>query len=207
MKFTPRVKLLIAVTLLIFISLITFNLWQNNQRKGKGVLEIRKIPNDTVIYVNKERVSGKSLYLSPGKYSISGQREGFDTYTREVEITKGEKQKAFFVLVPRSDSANQWVKDNDKQYSLIENEAGIYYGEEGTKLYDKYPIMKNLPYRGSLYNIDYSLVDDNFKIQISSNDALGRQVAVERIKSFGFEPTDYDIEFLEFNNPFVNGEL
>lgn len=207
MKYSIRIKVAVVSTIILFVSLLLFNLWQNNQRSGKGELVIRKIPYDTIIYVNKDRVKGSSVYLKPGKYTIAGQREGFDTYSREIEISKGEKQKAFFVMVPRSDTANKWVEDNNKDYLLIENEAGIYYGEEGIKLNEKYPVIKDLPYRSSLYDIDYSLDNKKFKIQISSSDALGRQVAIERIKSFGVEPTDYEIEFLEFTNPFLNGGL
>ena len=200
-----RVKILIVIIISIFLFLLFLNLWQNNQHNGKALVEIYKVPKDTIVSVNGQKIN-KSTYLTPGKYTLKGESKGFETYTTEIEIVDDKPLKSFFVLTPSSKEAEEWAKNHEDDYLKIENLAGIYYGEEGQQLANKHPLIKHLPYRSTLYNIDYSLDGNKLTIQIDSPDALGRQVAIEQIKSFGSEPTDLNIEFIGHYSPFVAEE-
>lgn len=193
---------LIVVSLVLVVGLFIF---QAIQRGGKTGLVIKKMPGDSTIYINNKKFSGSTAYLNDGSYTIRAEREGFEPYSRVVKIdTKtNSAPKAFFVLTPQNDEALEWAKKNNTAYLKLEKEAGEYYEKQDAKTLEKYPIIKDLPYRSSLYSIEYYQKGDDFRVQIKSPDALGRQVAIERLKTLGYEPTDYIVEFLGLDNPFT----
>ena len=197
----------IVITLVIIVTLLLVALlvWQKIQQSGKTSLEIQKVPSDSLILVNGKKVSGSKIYLEKGTYTIKSEREGFNPYTRTVTIdpASNKSPKAFFVLTPKSKEATAWVQDNEDEYLKVEKAAGIYYGDQSKSTAEKYPIIKDLPYRSSFYSIEYYQKDDDFRVQIISSDAMGRQVAIEQIKSLGYDPSDYLIEFIGVDNPFT----
>lgn len=190
---------------IILLLIVSVTAWTTLQRRGKIPIEIRKLPHDTKITVNGAVARGSTIYLKPGKYVVKGEYEGFEPYSRKIDVTPESEIpiKLFFALTPKSDEARKWVMEHTDEYLDFELVAGEAHNEKSQEVRDKYPIMKELPYRGDLYNIEYFLDGDKFKVQVKSPTALGRQVAIERIKSWGYEPADYEIEFLGLDNPFV----
>ncbi len=197
----PIITLVIVVALLF----VTLLIWQKIQQSGKTSLEIQKVPGDSIIFVNNKKVSGSKIYLEKGPYTIKAEREGFDSYTRIVTIDPDSNKtpKAFFVLTPKTQEATTWVQDNEDEYLKVEKAAGIYYGDQSKSTVEKYPIIKDLPYRSSFYSIEYYQKGNDFRVQIISSDAMGRQVAIEQIKSLGYDPSDYIVEFVGVDNPFT----
>lgn len=194
---------------LIVVSTISLGVWGTLgllHQRGKIRIEVQKMPQDTTILVNGKKAATSPLYLAPGTYKITGQREGFKTYDYNLDLKAGDKQDhpLYFVLTPVSDAAKKWATDHARDYAKIERNAGTTQNAVGEKLLEKYPIAKKLPYRGDLYNIDYfSNESGEFRVQINSPTPLGRQVAIETIKKWGYEPTDYVIEFVDLANPFA----
>lgn len=202
---TPNKRLRTAIIISVIFGLLLagFYGWQYIQNMGKTTVNITKLPSDTTITLNGEKIRSGRLHLEPGSYTLRGEREGYSSYERKLDITKDQKDiKAFFVLDPVSEEAQDEVRKNTRAYLELESEAGKYYEARSESTSSNFPIIENLPYRSPLYSIEYSLKGDDFKIQIKSSDPLGRQVAIERIQEFGYEPSDYVIEFLDLDNPF-----
>ena len=197
-------KIAIVSLIIVGLAILSLVIWQKIQNQGKVAIGIRKLPSDAKIVLNDKTISSSTIYLEPGTYTLKGSSEGFADYERTIDIPdNSEDLKAFFVLDPKSDEALKQVGESTEEYLKLEKEASEYYAKTSEQTADKYPIIEDLPYRSPLYSIEYSLVKDDFKIQIKSSDALGRQVAIGRIKDFGYPPTDYIIEFLGLDNPFT----
>lgn len=200
-----RLRSAMVVVGVLVVIFIGFYGWQYIANRGKTSLTIKKLPSNAVITMNGEKVRSGKVYLQPGTYKLKAESEGFATYERTVDITEGQAGvKAFFVLDPVSDQAISEVSKKTKDYIKLEGEAGKYYEDISDNNAATYPIMKELPYRGPLYSIEYYQSGGEFKLQIKSSDPLGRQVALERIREMGYEPSDYTIEYLDVKNPFVS---
>ncbi len=188
------------------VLIVGYGIWQSLTRSGKTAVSIQKMPRDTLVTVNGARARGSTLYLHPGTYEIKGERTGFEPYTYTITIANNQSNPdpLFFVLTPQSDEAREFVDQHQREYLAIERASQESYQKQSDQLREKYPIIDHLPYRSDFYNIDYYQKDSEFNVQIKSPDALGRQVAIETIKSWGYEPTDYVIEYIGFDNPFAN---
>lgn len=66
------------------------------------------------------------------------------------------------------------------------------------------PIVKQLPYQHPYYSINYKTVGETTNdiiITIRTPSPRYRYSAVEKLKSWGYDPTDYSIEFIDYKNP------
>lgn len=200
-----NIKIIVVAIIFIVLLIAIFGLVQLLQRSGKTAVGIQKMPRDTKIFINNKLTNGSTLYLEPGNYTLRGEKLGFESVSKTFKVSDENSTplKEFVILTPKSSEALLLVQENTKDYQKIEKAAEAYYSQQGQNNTDLYPIIKDLPYRGTLYNIDYYLDGGDFRLQIKSSDALGRQVAIEKIKLMGYEPTDYTIEFLDLANPFI----
>lgn len=72
-------------------------------------------------------------------------------------------------------------------------------------LVKKYPIVKNLPMNVFIYKLGYRIdqSDDtgqSIVLTIESDTASGRVAALKNIRTLGYNPTDYKIEFINFES-------
>lgn len=203
---TNNTKKLVIAAVLVVVLIIIYIVVLGIQRIGKTPVKVASVPGNLTVLVNGQKRGGSTIYLSPGTYEIAAKKEGFADYSQSLTVTANEPSKTLFiVLTPDSESARKWAQENRSRYLAIEKRAGEEADRQGATFVDDHPIVQQLPYRGSLYNIDYSYDEQTkeFKLQITSPNPLGRQVAIETIKNWGYDPTDYIVEFLDYTNPFV----
>lgn len=196
----------IVFLIIIFFSISIFQLFSRSSKENKTAVQIMSVPQDITLFVNDKKVSSSVLYLTPGDHIIKGEKKGFKGYEYRITTKEGQKNAdtLFFVLSPESNEAKKWADKNKKAYSEIEAKAGEDAQISGESLVDKYPILKKIPYRSSLYDIDYKKLEnsDEITVQITAATAISRQVAIERIRQWGYDPSDYLIEFRAYSNPF-----
>lgn len=77
--------------------------------------------------------------------------------------------------------------------------------ELDTILVDKYPIIKSLPLDAAIYKLGYRIDESDpsghsIKLTIDSDTASGRIAALREIQSLGYPPTNFKIEFLNFES-------
>ena len=66
------------------------------------------------------------------------------------------------------------------------------------------PILKKIPYTDPYYQISYKTVSatsNDIIITIHTPSPRYRYYAIRELKSWGYDPTDYTIEFTDFVNP------
>lgn len=194
-----RAKLIAGacVALFLFLGIVFISI-----RLGGANAEVIVVGKDAKILVDGKSAKGNKLKLKPGLHRIEAQAEGFETASKNIKINK-ESVKITLILSPISEEANAWAKDHREEYLNAEAEAGNQTRQEGEDFFAANPLAQHLPIRTDYYAIDYTNDEANeVHVQISSTGPIGRQVALEEIRSLGFDPADYHIEFLEFANPF-----
>lgn len=172
--------------------------------KGKIVVRIRAIPADSEITINGKRGSSGSKKLVPGNYTFSATRGGFAKAESTITVTKeSEDINVRLLLTPVSEKAIKWASDHSDEYQELEAQAGEESAEQGEAFNEKYPITSRLPFKNLLFSINYTTLDtkNGFKILIEASTAKDRQYAIRQIKNWGYDPSDYEIVFTNFNNP------
>ena len=196
----------------MIVIILVFGWWLfslGNKEENLISLRVESIPKDVIIRIN-DKVSSNGTKLKPGKYAVKVERDDFSSNTQVVVIEDRSSRypNNEFVLTVTLDAnsekgRNILKKYSEKDYLELEgksSQSGSSIGEDFKK---ENPIIGLLPYIQSYYRIDYGKTDEGkFKIVITANEPIGRQVAVERIRSWGFNPTNYLIEFKDFYNIF-----
>ncbi|MEO5950668.1 MAG: hypothetical protein ABIQ04_04425 [Candidatus Saccharimonadales bacterium] len=66
------------------------------------------------------------------------------------------------------------------------------------------PIVSRLPYQDPYYNISYktdSQTTNQITLTIRTPSPRYRYTAIGKLQSWGYDPTDYKIEFIDYKNP------
>jgi len=196
---------IIALTVLL-VGLIGYSLYISTTRAGKEPVEVYAVPSDTTITANGQPISRGTAYLLPGTYTIEAKRGGFADYKDTITVTESNKQVIDIALEGVSESALQWVKDNQKLYLEREGRGGTRAQEKGELFTQANPITSKLPYRNILYTIGYKLdPSDPNEMSITLEIDAGpgyRQGALQKIRDLGYDPTDFKINFKNYESPF-----
>lgn len=179
--------------------------------KDKAKLEIISVPGDAKIEIIGESKTlttrSGDKYLEPGKYKVRGSKDGFGAFETDIEVD--DSKKTLVVLLdPESDGAKKWAEKNSKKYQQAESIAGRLSQEAGEKFRANNPIIEKLPLNEGYYRIDYGEDENNnLVLYITADRPVGRQVGIEKIRFWGYEPSDFRIKFNNLKNPFEKGEI
>lgn len=195
-------KVLIIIGLLVV--LVLFVVFFSTQRLGRVKVVINSVPKGAQIIVNGDEMSTGTKYLKPGDYRIQAEKEGFaQTEQNYTLATKDSGIVVDLLLEPVTDEAIEWAKLNSKQYLEAEERGGLRALASGEEERKKYPILKRLPYKSTKgFTIGYRYDEKKvLLITIGGIGSLERQLALGQIESWGYKPSDYRLDFVDFVNP------
>jgi len=182
---TIRKKILLG---LLFCTIIfgSYFISQFLYKLDKTLVNISAQPDTSKISINGSIINHGEIYLKPGKYQISISKDGYYEYRKTYEISN-QTVNISAVLNPEPDK---------KLYYLI-------HSDQYNNVIAKYPIINKLPYDNFLIKIDYS--DDStlnsLKLSVKSYEGY-RQAVITKIKQWGYNPAEFNIEFKDYENPF-----
>lgn len=200
-------KIVLGVFVLVLL-LIGFTVLNSSKHKGTTKIDIHVIPEDSQIKVDGV-VSDKVTYLNAGNHKFEAHKEGWADAIQTIEIKAEEKQRnVYLVPAPNSKEVSDWLNKNPKVQQQRETFGSINFEVNGTQVSKKYPLVVKLPYIDRYFRIDYGVgvkskdQATSTAIYIRASSAENRQMALNWIRQQGFDPTDYEIVFKNFNNPF-----
>lgn len=202
--FLQRNKRRIIIGSVLFISILM--IWSAiviTGRIGKTATTISVVPSDATITLNGKRVGNGNQWITAGTYELSITKDGFSPDKRSVKISEEKEQNVIVSsLVAKSDEAKKWAEDNQKKYQDNEKYGAIAARVEGAYFAEKNPITTKLPFTDPYYTISYTPTKNgDVDLVITTPSPRYRFYAVEKIREFGFEPTDFTITFKDFKNP------
>lgn len=201
-QFKKKFILLAIGAALLILAAIVLTITGSNRRAGKIAVQVLVLPSTAQITANDQSIKNGTVYLKPGEYKVKMSAEGFES--KESTITINESNP--YVqdqLTAISVEAKQYMKDHQKEYEEFEGKVGDASRKKGEAFQEKFPIVKLLPATNVLFQIGYKSSDENTLIlTIHANDPGQRQAALEQIRDWGYDPTDYKISFTDFSNPF-----
>ena len=172
-------------------------------------LTLITVPSDTKTTLNNKVVKANgTTRLKPGNYVLRSTRSGFADNQQTIDVTKSTHQTVNNTLGANSAEGNLWLKNNPAQQLKAEGLTSKALDTTGKQLTKDNPLVHYLPFYTSFYHIDYGKnAAGDVSIQIAAATPAGRQVALVRIRSWGYDPTDYKIVFTNLTNPFAQPGL
>lgn len=204
--YITRIGWVVIVAVVIIAIATPFLISGVNNLQDKIAIEIVAVPEDAVINLNGLRVSNGVNYIKPGEYTVTGYKDGFDRMSYSVKIVDAH-QKVFVLLSASSDAAKLWTSNNLSKYYSAQAAASQQVTSDTKNLLAKNPIIAKLPYENDLFKIAYKLdlsdaSGESIIVTISAPEQY-RSMAIAEIADLGFNPSDYNYEFSDFTNVFM----
>lgn len=203
-EFIRSHKIISSVIVLLVVGFLIFALYGYISRIGKEPVQIFVIPNTATLTIDGQPYRPGTSYLAPGTYTVKATYEGFEDYEASITINQPNTTDIDIALTPASEEAEKWRQDNMDLYLQREGRVGTRANEFGIAFQEKHPITAQLPVRNPTFTIGHRLdPDDQSQIILEITAITGlRNAAVQQIRTMGFEPTDFKINFNNYENPF-----
>ncbi len=194
---------------IILVALIT--LWgvlTYVDRHGKIPVVLSVVPHNATVTFNDQREGNGTHYLPAGTYTVTAKKDGFKTQTQKIVVTDKKNQNVVAIsLIAQSSEAKKWASEHQDQYRQNEAYGSIQANNDGEYFTALNPITTKLPYKDPYFMIGYiANPDQSITLTVDTPSPRYRFYAVERIRKFGYDPTDFKIVFEDFHNPLSNKE-
>lgn len=200
-----------VIVLVLFALLITFFLTIAISRIGKTKVNVELIPKDSSLFIDGKKSNPGDNYLKPGKHIFEAKKDGF-TNDKVVLQVESESLEIGLIPDPKSEEAIDWLNKNPEIQLKREGIGAKMSSLLGEYIEDNTPIINELPYTDveGPFTIDYGTTPDRLYgsfIEITDSTPLGREVAISWIKNQGYDPTNIDIRFDDFENPLLPEDI
>ncbi len=199
----------ISSILVIVLLFVAYGIYVQLSRIGKVRVDVETIPVSSLVTVDGEILTGKSVYLAPGEHMFIASKDGYLESRSKLDVSETNN---YVGLLPIAESESA-IQSSVNDAAAREAVGGKIATARGNMLREKATIISKLP-RITLvgpYRIDYGIQGkDNTShpyLLISNSTPKGRQNALDWIRSEGSEPTDLDIRFPDFINPVTGGSI
>ena len=172
-------------------------------RIGKLPVQVSVVPSSAEVTIDSRNLGSGTQWLTPGTYTITAKKDGFKQQKKTVVITnKKDKNVVSLSLEAESSEAKKWAEEHKDEYTKNEKQGAIEASMEGKYFTDNNPITTKLPFKDPYFTIGYvTKGNSSIVLTISTPSPRYRFYAVEKIREFGYDPTDFTIEFKDFKNP------
>lgn len=117
---------------------------------------VRSVPNDLTLTLDGRQIAASGeVMVKEGTHTLVGEREGFESHTQTIEVANGDPLEVKMYLYSNSALGRDWEKKHQDQTLEAEGDAGRRYDEMNRRITAKYPILRELPYIGPGFKVDY----------------------------------------------------
>lgn len=195
-----RKIVLITKVLLVMLAIATIVTLVG--RIGKVGLTVATVPRDASVTINGTQIGNGTQWVKAGTYAVIVKKDGFETQKQTVTVT-GDKSDNIIAasLAPKSKEAKEWAAKNNSAYKDNERYGARQARAAGEYFANKNPITKKLPFTDPYYKIGYVVDGQSITLTIITPSPRYRFYAVEKIREWGYDPTDFVITFEDYQNP------
>jgi hypothetical protein len=186
---------------------------------GKDVVDVVVAPQDTTLILDDStNIKPGRIKLKTGTHTIKATRQDFDDQTKEFTTIDGEENIIWFEMMPNNQAGIDYKSSHQPEFQKVYDLANGRVVKTTNQKTDDYPIIKylpastntpiavygealELPYSDEKYIINYGQSQKHpydiskLALYITADHPAGKQSAIARIYSLGFDPSDYEIVF------------
>ncbi|MEO8104918.1 MAG: hypothetical protein ABI602_01110 [Candidatus Saccharibacteria bacterium] len=152
------------------------------------------IPSDAIVQLDgKTQPLSQTYKTGRGPHALSISRAGFTPL--KTTFSGDRTGSELFTLDPNSAVGYDWLQNHPDQELAREGAGGAAFEKSSTALSSQNPLVKMLPFKLSNLRIDYGTVDKRLIIYVSAAAPADRLEAIQLIRGFGYDPSDYVIVF------------
>ena len=203
----PKTKLILLISaVVLFLGITTVIMIRD--RIYDSTINLLIAPASSKIEIDGQTYTNGKHKIPSGKHSIKISKDSFETKEEEIEIKKGETYIYYNYLTQPNDSM-KWYEENDEDSLLLESIIPALSEKSFKKLQEQYPLIKQLPinideydtdYTQHInYSISYTTLDNEVQIIIQDKSGNNYETALKKIKSLGFNPEDYTIQYTDLH--------
>lgn len=202
-NFTKTQKIIGAIVGLVFIGVLVFAVITIIYRAGKVAVTVKYAPFSATVTLDGERISNDSIsYIVAGEYDLVVENEHFKTVSEKVTISD-DYPYVIGQMTATSEEGERIARERQDEFLEVEGIFGGIRTDDGNKEKQQYPILKYLPINNALYSISYEYKNDkSLQINIKTTPTY-QNTAIQKLYTLkGVVPTEYNIVFKDFVNPF-----
>jgi hypothetical protein len=219
MKLLTKRNVILAVSVLI-LAVIGFAVYQRTgiSHKGKLAISVVVAPSDSTLKVDGVKTKAGTVYVTPGKHTLSASRQYFTTVDVKIDTNTMDKKRTVYILPkPDSDEAKSYLSTHPDAQAEREAASGSDSLDSQQDI-SKVPLTSQLPFTapGFEFTVDYDAEKDDSNngqlkvtIYISANSDEARQHARDWITRQGYKISDLNIVYQadtslsSFDNPAI----
>lgn len=174
-------------------------------RQNKIAINVVIFPSDAQVTIDQQKINQGTIYLEAGTYDVTASRNGFKSYTSTLVVNPSVRTYVVS-LESNSKEGNEWLQSHNDDLLRVRALGEQAAQESGEYFNKKNPIAAKLPYRTFMYTVGYRMdpsdpSGNSIIIEIDAPEGY-RQSALYRIRQLGYDPTDFTINFRDYENPF-----
>ncbi|RYX79399.1 PEGA domain-containing protein [bacterium] len=195
---------IIVAAISIFAIITGFNMYQ---RSGKLAYTLAVAPSSSIVKLNDVVVKPGTQYLKPGTYKVTASHDGYTNFVKTVTVSEKSNETGVAIpLVPVTDEAIKWVREHKNEYDAVLSAAKSQDDRQTALLKSANPITEKMPFKNLLFGINYrpdpkDTTGTRILIEITASESY-RSAALYQIRQWGYDPTDYRIQFTGYTSPF-----
>ena len=192
-------KKILLLTVSIVLIILIFFIFNSSGKNARIKLLI--VPTQATILINGNSFSNGVIDLKPGKYTLKASYSGFKSEQESFVLKPKQSLVVGLVLLSNSPKTNNFYKLHPNQEQLSEAVADNLTNQFSKQSINNEPIIKFLPHNGPnySYNINYANNPNNPTkpfIQITTNNPLSIDAAIEWIRSLGYQISNLNLQFI-----------
>lgn len=197
---TKKLTIIAIITLVLIGAALTLF---NSLKGPTGTVKIQKAPSDMKLTIDGKEYKETEIELPVGKHTIKGEREDFIERTASISITEGEIEEQLMLLDPLNAVGTRWLEDHPEEAILYSKESSSEYDKSAQAMTENSPITNDLPILAPSWRIDYGEsvrhknVSGAIAVYIYAATPADRQDALSWIRQQGYDPSDYEIIYMQ----------
>ncbi len=188
--------LIISVVVLIYLGVFIIN---SSNKTAK--IKLLVVPTQATITINGNSFSNGIINLKPGKYNLKASYSGFKSQQESFNLKPKQSLIVGLVLLPNTPKTANFYKIHLNQEQLSEAVASNLSNQFSQQSVNNEPIIKFLPHNGPNYNYSINYADNPSNptkpfIQITANNPLSIDAAIEWIRNLGYQISSLNLQFI-----------
>ena len=211
----PKTIIIAIISLFLIIIAISLFFIIDNAKRSVSLHFMIAPSSATITLDNQSFKSGSYYNYYPGEYHLTISREGFATYESDITLLEGDTFELSYALDILPGNEDFYQTHPDEGYALEtiwtdEMIVGSSIVEENNPLLSILPINVEYYIQGARY-VHYQIsfrIDNPENVVIGINDYSGgnQDLALDRIRSEGYDPEDYVIEYQDLSESYIDTE-